>query len=933
MERKLFQVSWLRGQTDGDQIQGSVGLLKNARSESHGRLGPRPILTDMQVVAAAAQEHVRIKGDPMNTGATHWDFYIGPTSISATSSEGTAKSFDVSDILPENIDVPASSFSAADFGVVCSLWGVSGAFLGIYFIKVIKASGGFRALPTAYSFVGTPLETGDQDTTEESNWTMVKPSTERPELAVFYDELSGPGGFIGEYTGGQRPTCVALDYQGDNTDIPTNDVEQKIEALRGEAAGYIGADHNRVAVIATKMVDPGGLYGRSFTVKLVAQYVFEDGSVSLPSEPVTISASATWPESNMRPTPDHRYSLCLQLYKNMNADPTIREVRIYRKVVDAASESLEASDDFDLILTAPLYEDEDDPLHREVSAAVEYQQVPDGNESNDLNDHLVRMDRPYGLFTSASGAWKPFDLLDFEDAQVERNSSSTYQCKGWARISGGNQVCQYLDDHYYSQGDFGFRIKEYIGNWFRYGVVGAKLIHSSKTGGNLGTAVQGGRPWMGVSLPANAGGGGWTAPIALGVPATSESYLYYVVQSMPQNYFYLGGAITQIGSNFYVTNRGQNLYSSATEVYVNPHSAYSLPMVYTVDIGYPTIDTLGSVLGADEEDLIYPSVKQVLRIGGRIFGLNVAYGDKTYQSRLVYTPQARAVFSKNNYWDYSKASEGAGVGLLIWHSFLCCFFEDSVGVLDISGGSDFTFKQAAYTEGVGPHNSRAFCATPAGVFWAGEHIHVFDGKAIGNVSEMPSSGISIIDTYRSIVTDPALVRVNYYEYDEEVWVSCGTKAIVLNVRTMAWRYYELEEVEGSSIVGMESDPSGDYAFLDDGANMVRTLINQQSTGGITFEWGVEFDISLSAPEVVKKAKRLYVTLAQGAAGTFRVQADGDFSQQIIRDEINIPAGQTKRISTSMRGRVPRYSVMVTGGSTWQTRIDSIGLSYKLKRVR
>ena len=103
-----------------------------------------------------------------------------------------------------------------------------------------------------------------------------------------------------------------------------------------------------------------------------------------------------------------------------------------------------------------------------------------------------------------------------------------------------------------------------------------------------------------------------------------------------------------------------------------------------------------------------------------------------------------------------------------------------------------------------------------------------------------------------------------------------------------------------------------------------------------FRWGLSTgEIDLGYPEISKKMKRVYVHAVRTGGSDYPIMdieagADGSFRDPFI---LRVD-GKVNKLSASSRGRslsINAYTKL--GGDPWTGYLDSLGLSYKPRRVK
>jgi len=695
-------------------------------------------------------------------------------------------------------------------------------------------------------------------------------------------------------------------------------------------------------------------YSDSSEVQVVAVFVFYDGSMSLASDPKTILFDKSF---------EYDIGFTVMTHKDLLAP--VSHIRIYRKILDGGVTS---SGNYDLLFTAAIF---DEDVHEETyDVSV---------DSGYCGDKL--------LFTTSSGyeelndAWTLPDeenigikvTDDGGDTWEHRASNNYYWKYGYKITSNSNDVTlkvtagwmkpdvsyddlrAYAPPHFYAEGDLEFKCI------WRPLFSDTQLFHISVTmeesiyiTDRYPTAQEYDSP--GIPLYENEFE---KIPAMIVGSKAAPPYTVYETGSngagfkMPYTHEVYGGHPAP-GAELTELLAGRGVFKCGVRI----AESYGLPDNATADIvaggnapnGDPSFGetfplfrdsanpsfspTLEEELGGtDIENIAEINPRHIGIAGGRLFGLNITMNGVHESSKLVYSEFGKfSSFRIDNYIDYGVRDDGEGVGISALKSYVIAHHSSSTYVIDVSGGSDFAWREVgAYTD-AGCISNDLIAITPFGVFWCSyNHMWLFTGSRPIPISD------EIVNTYRRFAR--TAYKLSYKEdLKQIIMFSEGNNALVYDIEERAWHTHNFEEMSADDKTGSLFSVEGSiYLSHYSNGNIGHSFRVFERDSDEHFTWGFNTgDISMGAPEVIKKIKRLYLnTVLEDTSSTpenIRINAVGDQSGNVTIDEDIINGGQLRR-SVSVKGYFVNLDVKIDRSSFWRGSLDSLGLSYKMKKLK
>ena len=953
MPKKLHQVDWSKGQVDGDNLPGMVKEILNMELDRPGALYTRASLDMTGVPVSNAHGHARIEtnvtGDPTYADYV-WDVYFRDTFIQLIGTPVGGSSdpnvYKTSSYPFDVADLDATRCETITYGEKVFFCAVdtSDVPLGVCIVSFTPPGSRFRAGP---GISDSPYDVSAFRQSHDWDWRVRSLNRVKP---VVSSEVA------------RSFKLLANNDLADLWFVACEGADVHDSLFEAESALKQRIGVGECGLLLTAMPEADGLYGSSAIVDFHIQYKYLDGSYSGMSDSCRISVStvASQEEGDIFPN-DHvsssdffeisghetlKYGVGVGLFLDKEFDINVDEVRIFKKVLTYDNADLEETSDYDLVHIAKIKDDEDAPVEEytagEIAGVDRYKWLDDEVIEHDSTDYtfllnycsrtkparrsgavVIELDNTLWHGSSRRGG------LTFENGEVEGGS-------GWSENS---HLLHYIPEC------FGVKSAEMVMDWDNlntdaFGDVVLRTTDVYALAESHKNDAPETRVALGSQLPvyiATRNSDGTTEGVS------GHSMLQPFRINLDEVYT---AAIKRDGSMF--TNQGICLLDVQSD---NTTFTYSYgggstltdsllfdsvardPIVFIMDMGRAGLYTDESFSGVDQSDFVQVRPRHIAVIGGRLFCLNGFFDGIDEETRLFYSSHGdHTAFSKYAYIDYGKRNDGIGVSMSTHKNKLILHFSGATYILDISGGIDSSWRELGAVAGVGTITPHATTETPVGVFWYnGLDVVWFDGREIITVSNLVRQRRSVRETLAEMVGDRHTdVRLMYRKSIRQAWVCVDNNVLVLDIDTLAWHKHELgDEVNGylRSIEGSADDEV-----------LVTTSANYQfvNTSIVEFTWGIKTVVDIGVPEIDKKAKRIYVD----------VRPDDDTSQHLFEMIItgnSLPqthqmlteiGGGVIRLQASIRGRHIELDIHSKEGSElWATEIESLGMSYKPKRVK
>lgn len=969
--RRLEQIFWHKGITDGDVRQGFASRLDNVEIDRPGQIRSRNGIVEEDFDDASVGQRVafRINGDPSGVYPNGWVIIINSSNIIIQPYGGNSSSANAAVLgYPDNISsIDISSVDAIIVGanIYISSNDLSGS---PNFIIVCNWSGTkdrFKA--PLYIDSGNSLYGQNSTQTGWSIFTLLV----SPELKVF--------GYLStdEYTAVRNRTMSeAVDFVSRNSRFGVSLYVEPQRATDSECAPKFSKD---------------GVT----TVKYCTVFEMLDGSITIPSNEVTIAIS------NL----NDDYDIGVSVIVDREIDKTINAIRVYRKIeegIDAVTgDPIVVSGAFDLLFTAFMNDTSaDDSDGSEESGsngqAISQYTTKDivGGEERDsgcrmfssLND--TRTTHPASGWTWEHILDRTHNITGFQYLSYENKiftggvPSRVKATEGWMRCYAGSDAMIFMPSHYFQSGDTGI-MNMYIDDQNYILSIGGepaglglsitnpirlfdkKIVSASENKrtfevlftpvtrvfGNtysyerMQCIIKGGRPTGLAKIHCYITSGGVSSDFGIVSPGAA-------VDSPSDDGLLSSDILARDIDAFrgYFTGDHGGIHS-----YNNPWPSVAFVLNRSVSQFEPGIRRVFAMYRDSASPSVLPTLENEFKFGeshgtmevrpriigsssGRLFALNYENGNKNNVSGVAYSEFMKpSVFLEANIIEYGIRDGGTGVAILTQDSYIIVLHDSSTYVFDISGGEDFTWREVGSYYDIGCVNKNLAVSTPFGIFWC-DRSHLYWFK---NNQPVPISD-EVKDRYK-VFLDTA-TRLVYKEDLRQLWLCAGNEALVFDITSGAFHEHQITEIEESSISHMFSVGKDQYMFVNTNNYSEFRVFKFTEDYTVGFKWGFLIeDFDLGVPEIVKKIKRLYAhfvpsEIVPDSNKQIEITASGDSSGQVyIKDDL-VDGGQL-RLSVSIRGYGVSLSGYVlneeteSGSKFWKGKIESLGISYKSKKLK
>lgn len=955
MPKKLHQINWSEGQVDGDNLPGMVSEILNMELDRPGALRTRDSLVSLGQSPTEGFAHARITTNPTGDEDYQnytWDIYFlagGPSEENYIQLIGTPNGpgnyvlqakgypFDIPNLDPDKSEMVIYGervfFCAVDS---------SNTPLGVCIVSFIPRGRRFRDGPSIEGSVfNVPLHEQRYDWT----WVVrsidpIKPdvvsSVARSFQIMGYEDLMEYWGII----------CGGRDIH--------DSLFLGMDAVRSSMpVGGCG-------LVLTAMPEEDGLYGSNAVVEYRVQFKYGDGRFSRLSDPQRINISDVaqqWEDDILDNEHDNgsrmfepdaydefKYGIGVSLMVSKDLDESVDEVRIYKKVIDSDNADLEDSGEYELLQIAKVRDDETDPIEELGMPDVTVNERFSWAQTQQFGDYSFQ------AFMCDPG---PPVYLDIEDdlREIRFSTFNGEERRGHQTVTGGtlyrgsgwcsNSQCMVYIPECYGVSDGTLTIQtiqqgpagnyQYFHDPFTSFYNLTMLIatyRSNDPGTRLGLGFQ--APTYGAQRIANDD---W---IAIGQHAKLTDRRYLPHDEYTANISTLGNMLCN--SEVCVLDFGTGTFGGS---YIGP-MGYTLeqygieqnrpPVPFIMDLGNASLYTDESFTGVSEEDYVTVRPRHIAVSGGRLFCLNGLFDGSDEETRMFYSSYNNfSSFSRYAFIDYGARGDGVGVGMSTHRNKLLLHFSGATYVVDISGGIDASWRELGAISAMGAVSRKSITETPVGVFWYnGVDLVWFNGNRVDPVSHLEKRRRSVRETLSEMIDgEHESVVLAYRKALRQVWCCMGSDVMVFDIDSFAWHKHELDEIEGTII-----DISGDAS--DENLLTSTDTYSFDPTGQVSFNWGLKGIVDIGVPEIEKKAKRIYMDhrpYDSTVERALELIVTGNGVSQ-THDILTKVGGGVVRAQASIRGRHIELDLHTTdGGGHWRNEIESVGMSYKPKRVK
>lgn len=940
--RKLEQIRWARGITDGDIREGFFSELLNVEMDEPARIRTRDSIVEESVHIPTVEEckFLHLTSDPTSNRPDGWNMFITQGKVFVYPYGYDMTEADAAEIvLPISVDL--SSIESVILGssvIFSSLDPTTGAPNQVTSIVYNSASGKFS--PPEY-IVDSDYAYAQQD----------------------YD------GSWGIHVFDRTPTArmwVADEYSSYDKAIRRsylNQIESFLNSNSENGCAITCIPQPRDIITS---YEPG--YSGPTACQVVAVFVYADGSVSLPSNIMDVSTEIS----------GYDFDLGFNIFMHEDCFKSIVGVRLYRKILSGRPA---LSDQYDFLMYAPLFDESvhEDTLRESVSSEGVRVMVVNPDTNNDLPS-VDPNEADYYYLANEETFGQRF-AEDFVDPTQTREGRVIYghripgdtlnKTAGWIRPRDGSTAVMYMPVHMYQSGALvtsitGLRWEDGLIPE-RYSWTKTTVVHSNADNifitdrfnvgdseredayNNVFEVIQNAMivgshiaPPVRADWDVNIGGlyGLW----ALG-PNTNDAGATWAASYDKDLIGYRGVfrlsnpdgdghsvTFSDSSGKLNISITVGNTPSDQEEGFGRTFAAYRDP-------GKPSpVPTLEEEIGGvNAEDISSVKPRHIGTAGGRLFALNILENSIEQPSKLMYTEFGNfSVFRKDNYIDYGVRDDGRGVAISTLKSYVIAHHTASTYVFDISGGSDFVWREVGAYKDVGCLDPNLIVTTPFGVFWCDRnHMWFYDGR-----QPIPITG-EIINTYRSIVSK--IERVLYKESLKQVWLvpNDGGYIYVFDIDGQRWHTHQFTEFNQNTRLHDSIYVVGSDVFL----NTVTREFSEHKfykftdSGTAPFTWRLDTGkMDMGMPEIIKKIRRLYCHMVRDEAyaavdRALKIQAIGSTSGNILINDDLVINDEQVRISTSVRGYHVRFIISVEASEFWTGAMESLGVSYKVKKLK
>lgn len=964
-KKLLHQVRWMGGQTDGDPVEGTVRRILNMEMDDFGRLTTRePLTKHSSVTAIGGGSAAFLSYSPSWSTADSWvavvrshSVYMMPVINGVVSLGGLSVALEGvgEEAGSETLDVDATQIIAyGDKVFVCAI-SDSGDPIGVYLIMSPDTQGRFKA-PVQLAGGVFDLE----ESVEATSWTSYKVELDRPVLEAepvigygwaqtdstipsgrvkvndrYYTGLDSLTERMGEVGSSSVGLLLALVERDDNGSISWLQDDPQIE---------------------WQEYQPEGMYGRDAVIEYKVQYSFYGGQLSRTSKPVSVR----WADDHVLADANDEFtSYCVGVMPVVpkNIAPVVKGVHIYRKIIESGNSELEADTEFKLISTVWLDSEVLDDENQDVGTGnFKRRNYQDWYAAwgDSGNPPSYTKNSPFSSWAWEDAYWRPPQFF----RKISINNGTCYKTQGWVPY-GASHMC-YLAEHYGLTADIAIEDSgntyipsgQYVNfESFKVTVNATAFTRFNGSAGFVNSLVRAGADFPSFTVYDASADEYYTMwhrfePGNSDVredPTSGDSTLLNSGAGFPTD------AIAAISYQGAPTLELTDAPAGYTTGYANMGSS-KIPYIAHRDVGAETPDTETSFVGGEDEDFIDVQPVAIGIAGGRLLGLGGMQDGNHRPSRFWYSIFQRfGMVLEGSYLDYGARDDGAAVAVSAYRGRVLIHFSSATYVVDVSGGSDMSWRELGANTGVGLLNREAVVGTPIGNIWCDKNgVYLYDGRAINEITRFERTGVSMRDTYRRLIAGNFdNVKAHYRPDLKQAWVCVGKSVLVFDITSAAWHEHELDEVvtdlSGSFEIQTIFDLDGETIFvLKDSNGTSRFFKAGGDESEASFEWGIDIEMDAGAPEIIKKSKRLYIDAMSNSAGshlTVDVQAQGggiitqDLDIAQVSDFTDPDKDTVVRFSASARGRKLLISAKKKAGETWTGAIESLGMSHKVKRVK
>lgn len=638
------------------------------------------------------------------------------------------------------------------------------------------------------------------------------------------------------------------------------------------------------------------------------QYVYRDGSHSKLSNVVTI-----YEKANELSNPNNTSAAIVTVCVNPVISISVSAINIYRRVgsIDGA---VEQDKSFDLLETAYLY-------------CEDMQSISDESSGGLLALDDIEIDG--GTTITISGT----PDADGKSVVTHEFTGTLKKTAGWLNYD--TNVIGWVPESYIASGDFSSTVRqtEASSDYYKWDLTDAVFVIPMEW---LASGIIGSRAMFAVNPTSSVNS----------VAPTSSS------PDALDCHDVVGALISFSAGNLEAKNgAGAAVVSALTPV------SLSAAFIGVYDVGDTLLLSANEVIGAEPEDVIDVLPSSVAIAAGRMICLNSVHDGQRKPARLSYSEFRKyGTFLDSNYIDFGPRDDGVGVSLAYFAGRLLVLHSTSSYIIDISSGSDVSWREIGAFNDIGCLTNRTVVRTSVGVFFGDSNdCYYFDGMNISKLTRTPYADVRA--SYQSIADEDMVL--SWRGDKRQLWVSNGRDVLVYDFDLRAWHKHSVSTIEASAMTDVVRfvNVGGVEQLVIKSATLFAFYKFVDTDTTCKFQWGLTTGpITMGSSEFIKKLKSIYLDFDTSTPLeiTPSVNDSQGFSlwygdQSGDADVIRIPApGRTVekvrgsdrsyylnlKVQANENGKwVGDPAVWATGASYWKAAIESFGLSYKPKKLK
>lgn len=884
-KKELWQVGWAGGQTEGDLTKQTVKEILNSEINILGTLTPRGEVINQSAEDETVANVIDLKfmTNPVDPSET-LSVYLTTTHLRI---RGSATTEDIA--LGVTLDSDSEMLIVEGTTIYIAAI-VSGDPYGVFSISYTGSGDRFR-----------PPENMDNHSGE--------------------GEISDPGDeWILNTPAGITPDLVHVEMS--STYISDTDTSLQTNSERRVVIGtYVNRSYSIEGRDDFPITDSMG-------IEVAVQFEMHDGQLS------PLSDSATFSYTREATDADRTLSIAIGLAISSSISKRVRRIHVYRRVRELDGQNYGDTNPLGLLYSA-------DVMSEDLADAV----IVSAESSIGKVDMEVDTSAPWGKTQLGQDPAATSEIVMHTSVNVYVEGATTInESAGWLEYS--TDTMFYWPQAITYDGELHIELLD----WNNWTTVYYKLKMENSQGVFTYPSLSG--SYVSVFLDAHVKDGTTYAPY---VTITHSTDVFYPLQDMTGiTNDYVAGygpdiapyVINNIATPVATVNNGGTDQSQNVTGVSNVEA-----LLCFVDVGDARLVNVDDLVGFTQQEASDVKPRHIATSSGRMLMLNVIQDDEYKVSRLCYSEFRKyTAVAKSNYVDYEARDDGIGVGIAEFKGRVLVLHSTSVYIMDISGGAGMSWRElGAYNE-INALGRPAIVETPFGVFFGGQDFaYLFDGNRVNNISETPERRISA--AYRKMVSrgtpsfawrsDLRQLWIISLADDDET--TRRFDALVYDADLGSWHYHLFDELTSTTALPLDfmaiSNQGGaEYIFTNENDATIKKYSIDDTTLVRPFSWGVNTgQINMGSSEFQKKLKRIYIDTegkvdddGNGTYGKLYITVDG-FTQDFEPDT----ARHVTRISSSNKNYYLDFSIYAesAGGESWTGTIESLGLSYKPKKLK